>query len=84
MTLALAISFIPLALFSVLAFWKPNALLFMLTGTIAIFIGLFFYDVYTEDVGLAIGMCIIAYGLVSYGYAFRCIFIRERSGEDGS
>ena len=79
MTLALVISFIPLTLFSVLAFWKPNALLFMLTGTVSMFIGFFYYDVFVTPIGLAIGMMMIAYGLVAYGFAFRCIFIRERS-----
>ena len=72
--LALAIACIPLVLFSVLAFWKGHALLFLILGGISLFIGLKWFDVYTNDIGLAIGMGLILYGLVSLGMAFPALF----------
>ena len=83
MTLELAISHIPLVVLSALAFWKPNAPLFMIVGAIAFFTGLKWFDVYTTDTGLTISLMEISYGFVAWGLAFRCIFIRER-GENGS
>lgn len=68
---------LPLALFSVLAFWKSNAIIFMLAGGTSIMVGLYWFDIYTTDLGLAISLMFIAYSLVCLGLAFRCIFWRE-------
>ncbi len=82
--MSLGMAFSALAFFSFLAFWKPNAPLFMVIGAIALFTGFKWFDVYTTDTGLAISLMIISYGFIAWGFAFRCIFIRERGGEDGS
>lgn len=70
------------AFFSLLAFWKNNAILFMLTAGASIMVGLQWYDVYTTDTGLAISLMLIAYSLVCIGFAFACIFRRERKVEE--
>ena len=64
--------------FSFLAFWRFNALLFMLAGGASLMVGLQWYDVYTTPAGLTIGLMLIAYALVCIGFAFRCIFWRDR------
>lgn len=69
------------AFFSLLAFWKYNALLFMLAAGASIMVGLQWYDVYTTSTGLAIALMLIAYSLVCVGFAFACIFRRERETE---
>lgn len=66
--------------FSMLGFWKPNPLPFMLAAGSSIILGFYWYDVYTNNMGLTMGLMLIAYGLVCVGYAYRCIFWREREG----
>jgi len=70
-----------IALFSVLAFWKLNALLFMLAAGISLMVGLQWYDVYTTPAGLTISLMILAYSLVCLGFAFKCIFWKPYEGE---
>lgn len=73
----LLIAIIPIALFSALAFWKPTAPLFMLVAGGSLIIGLTWYDAYTTNLGLTIGMMMIGYSLVCLGFAVKCIFWRE-------
>lgn len=75
------ISFLPLTVFSFLSFWKPNAVLFMITAGISLFVG-FYWRVYNPTpLGLAISLCIIAYAFYCLGLAFRMIFWREPEEE---
>ena len=71
-----------LALFSILAFWRFNALMFILVGGVSIFLGLYWYDAFDNNLGLAIGILLVAYALVCLGFAFRCIFWRDRLREE--
>lgn len=80
--ITLLLSFIPLALFSVLAFWKPNAVLFMISAGIAMFVGFYWFDAYTTNLGMAISLCIIAYALYCIGLAFRMIFWNRGKGSE--
>lgn len=73
----LFLSFLPLTLFSVLAFWQLNAILFMVSGGIALFVGFYWYNQYVTNLGLAISLCIIAYALYCIALAFRMIFWRQ-------
>jgi len=70
------IQFLPVAFFSVLAFWRSNAALFMLAGGGSLMIGLFWYDQHTDTIGLTIGLLLIAYSILCIGYAFRAVFWR--------
>ena len=67
--------------FSFLAFWKLNALLFMLAAGASLMTGLQWYDVYTTSTGLTIGLMLIAYSLVCIAFAFRCLFWRGERTE---
>ena len=71
------VELIPVTLFSILAFWKPNAVLFMLVAGSSLILGLHWYDVYTTNIGLTIGLLLVAYGLFCIGMAFRMLFWRE-------
>lgn len=75
--MSLLIGFLALTLFSGLAFWKLNAVLFMLTAGIALMVGFKWYDVYTDETGLTISLSIVAYSLVCIAFAFRCLFWRN-------
>ena len=66
-----------LAFFSALAFWKANAMVFMICGGASLMTGLYTYDVYTSQIGLSISLMFIAYSFLCLGLAFRCIFWRE-------
>ena len=68
--------------FSALAFWRENALLFMLTAGLSIIIGLNWHDEFTTNMGLTISIMLYAYSLVCLGLAFRCIFWRDRLREE--
>lgn len=62
--------------FSLMAFWRPNAVLFMVAAGASMMTGLYWYDVYTTNIGLSISLMLIAYSLLCIGLAFKCIFYR--------
>lgn len=68
---------LPLIFFSFLAFWRLNALLFMLAAGTSLMVGLHWYDVYTTPAGLTIGLMLIGYSFVCVAFAFRCLFWRS-------
>ena len=72
----------PLVFLSVIAFWRFSASMFMLSAGAGVATGLAWYDVYTTNWGLAIGIMLMAYGLVCLGFAFRCIFWKDRLREE--
>ena len=72
--MSLAFPGLAVVFLSVMAFWKLNTVLFMLAGGASMMLGLFWYDVYTTDVGLSIGLMLIAYSFVCFGFGFRVIF----------
>ena len=82
--MSLIVAIMPLALFSTLAFYKPSALLFMLIAGGSLMLGLSWFDTYTTNLGLTIGLMMIGYCFVCFGFAFRCIFwpSGERSSEE--
>ena len=63
--------------FSLLAWWKLNAVMFMLAAAASITTGLYWFDLYTTNIGLSISLALIGYGLLCVGQAFRFIFWRE-------
>ena len=71
----------PLIFLSVLAFWKYNALIFMLAAGMSAITGLYWYDVYTTNWGLAIGILLVAYALVCLGFGLQCIFWKGKTSE---
>jgi len=76
------IQFMPVAFFSVLAFWKQNAVLFILAGVMGLFTGFIFYDNYVTPYGLAIGLLFLCYSLSCFGWAFRMMIWSEREIEE--
>jgi len=71
--LSLAIMCIPLALFSILAYWKNHAMLFLILAAVSLFVGFKWYDIYTNDTGLVISICLMAYSLVNIGMAIKAL-----------
>jgi len=63
--------------FSAMAFWIQNAPLFMITANISIMVGLQWFNVYTDNTGMAISLMLIIYSFTCCGFAFRCIFWKE-------
>lgn len=80
MSVELAISLAALAFFSFLGFWRPDSLPFMLAAGVSLIMGLYWFDIFTTNLGLTVGLMFIAYSFVCVGYAFRCIFFRDRTG----
>jgi len=68
-----------LGLMAILAFWKPNPILFMVSGGVAMMSGLYWFDIYTTNLGMAVGMMLIAFSLYSIGMAFRLLFWNRES-----
>ena len=68
--------------FSWLAFWKHDALLFMLVAGMSIMTGFYWYDIYATNTGLAIGIMLIAYSLICLIFALGCLFKRRRTSEE--
>lgn len=63
--------------FSFLAFKWFNGLLFMMVAGVALVLGLYWYDAFTTNIGLTIGLVLIGYGIVCAGLALRCLFWKE-------
>ena len=72
------VELMPLSLISILAFWKPNPVLFMLAGGMVFMTGFYWYDCYTTNIGLSIGLCLIGYGLYCEALALRTIFWSDK------
>jgi len=68
---------LPLIGFSVLAFFSKYPPVFMITSGIALMTGLKWYDVFTNDTGLAVSLVIIAYAFICTFFSFRYIFWKE-------
>lgn len=77
--LTIGVTFIPLILFSVLAFWRRQTLLFIITAAIAVFTGLAWFDQTGSSTGMAVGLAIVFYGLVCLGLAYNNVFRRENA-----
>jgi len=73
----LSAEFIPLILISVLAFWKENAVLFMVAAGLAIMTGLYSPDLISGNLGISAGLMLIMYSLVCCGLALRMMFWKE-------
>ena len=63
--------------FSIFAFWKANAIVFIICAGASLMTGLLWFDIYTNNAGLSISLVFIAYSFLCLGLAFRCIFWRE-------
>ena len=78
---------LPVIFFSVLAFWRygrlSGALLFMLAGGVGIVTGFTWYDIYTTNWGLTVGLMLITYGIICIGFAFMCIFGKGKAHKKG-
>lgn len=60
--------------FSIMAFWRLNAVLFMLAGGSSIMLGLYWFDVYTNDMGLSISLMLFGFSFMCLGFAFKVLF----------
>ncbi len=67
--------------FSFLAFWKYDALLFMLTAGTSVMTGFYWRDTYTNELGLSVGLMLIAYSLICLVLGIGCLFKRRRTSE---
>lgn len=71
--------------FSVLAYWRLNAVLFMLTAGVSMMVGLYTPDALAElgytTYGIGIGLMVILYSFVNIGFAFRQLFSQTKVSE---
>ena len=77
----IAINIAVLVLFSILSFWRPNAILFMVTAGMAMMVGLAAPDIVssnstTTGTDLTLGLMLVAYSLYCIGMSFRMIFYK--------
>ncbi len=75
--LASLAQFVPVIFLSMVAFWRPNAVLFMLAAGASLITGFSWYDTYMTNAGLTISLMLIGYSFACLGFAFRCLFWRE-------
>ncbi len=78
----IALGLVLLIFFSVLAFWRENAVLFYLIAGIALITGLTWYDTYGTPEGMTISLCLIAYSIMSLIFGFRYLFSIKKSEEE--
>ena len=74
-----------LIFFSLLGFWRPRAVLsavvWMVAGGISLALGLYWYNVYTNSMGLSVSLVLIVYWLVCWGYAYAQLFASGKAEE---
>lgn len=56
---------------SFLAFWRPSAHLFMILAGISIMLGLYWFDIYTDSLGMGCSIGFIGYSFLCLGYAIK-------------
>lgn len=76
------VQLLPVVLFSFLAFWKLNPVLFMIAAGASLMSGLYWYDYFTTELGLSIGLMLIAYAFICVSFAYGTIFWRDRLREE--
>ncbi len=92
MTLTGIMAILIVALFSVLAFWRPNAILFMMLAAVSLMTGFAMPDLMidlpvpmglaaswssTTELDITLAMSFIIYGFLCAGLAFRTMLWRE-------
>ena len=73
----------PVVLFSVIAFWKNNAFMFMFSCVLAIMSGYYAPDIIsgqyeTTPLGITVGLCLILYGFVCAAWSMASMFGEKR------
>lgn len=76
-----------LAVFSALAFWRPNPVLFMITAGIAMILGLNAPDLMTSSAAttssdVTIALSLMTYSFLCIAYAFKTIFWDGNTDEE--
>ena len=66
-----AVQLVPLMFLSVLAFWKPHALLFQIVMGMSLLVGLDWFNAYPTDAGLSISVMLVAYSLVAGAFGLK-------------
>jgi hypothetical protein len=79
------IYFLPLVVFSILAFWKENYILFMITASISFMVGYYTPNIIsgsyeTTSTSIAVGMALMVYGILCSAWAF-ALMVRDRGRE---
>ena len=61
------VQFLPLLMFSALAFWRDHVVLYMLTAALSLFTAFNWYDAYTTTHGMAVALCLVVYTFLCFG-----------------
>lgn len=72
------VQLIPLVLLSIIAWWRNQPVLFILSGALSLVTGLWWRSQYDSSLGMATALSLIAYWLLCWGMALRYLM---RSGE---
>ena len=84
--MSLALPGAAIVLFSILGWWRPNwrpsALMFMIAAGVSITMGLQWFETYTSNMGLTMGLMLIAYSFVCIGMALNALLSVPGTGDD--
>jgi len=75
--MSLYVAIVILVFLSALAFWNPIAPLFMLMAGVSLMLGLYWYDVFTNEMGMAMSLVLIGYSFVCIGYTYKVVFWQQ-------
>ncbi len=73
----MALQLAALGVISLIAHLEKNSVLWMVAGAMSVFTGLYWYDTFVTNLGLAFGLCFLVYGLACFSIAFRHMFARD-------
>lgn len=81
------IMLMPLIIFSVLAFWKLNTVLFMISGAVALMTGCYAADIVTggmtDELSITISLSLFTLWLICWSLSFWAMFRPVRVNNNG-
>jgi len=76
---------LPLMFLAVLAYWKPNPILFLIIAGVAIFSGFEWFNTLSGDYreyAMAVSVGFIAFAILNFGFAIKLLVWKEAEGEE--
>lgn len=80
----MALQLAAVAIISLMAHLENNAVMWLIAAAMAAFTGFYWFDTFTTNLGLAFGLCFLAYSLTCLTIAFINMFkiVRDRFTRD--
>ncbi len=73
----MALQLAALAVVSLMAYLEKHAVFYMIAAAMSLFTGFYWFDRFTDNLGLTFGICFMVYALVCFERAFKYMLVSE-------